>query len=154
MADDLYHDDYYAWTKSQAEALRAREAGENALDYDNLAEELEDLGRSEARACESQVENILTHLLKIAYEGGPTAPHWAVEIMAFRRGLRRNLSPSLSARLPTGLADLYRDVRALMLARYAVEGRPVALPETCPYTWEDVLGRGTEWTPAPHSTDE
>ncbi|CAN5475234.1 DUF29 domain-containing protein [soil metagenome] len=140
MADDLYHDDYYAWTLSQAEALRARKAGENALDYDNLAEELEDLGRSEARACESYVEKILEHLLKIEFGGDPqNVPHWTVEVRAFRRGLRRNLSPSLKPRIVDQLPRLYADVREELIDRYELEGRAVALPETCPYGWSQIV---------------
>jgi hypothetical protein len=51
--DDLYEEDYFAWTRAQAEALRARGRGANALDYDHLAEELDALGNEQLAACES-----------------------------------------------------------------------------------------------------
>lgn len=46
MADDLYDRDFFLWTREQAQALRARQAGANDLDWDRLAEEIEDVGRS------------------------------------------------------------------------------------------------------------
>ena len=75
MADDLYDRDYFAWAQVQAEALRAHRSGENALDYDNLAEEVEDLGGSIRRACISQIANIIEHLLKIELLGGSASLH-------------------------------------------------------------------------------
>jgi hypothetical protein len=49
----LYDEDFYAWTQQQAELLRHGPAAANRLDYDPLAEEIEDLERSElpARRC-------------------------------------------------------------------------------------------------------
>jgi hypothetical protein len=49
MADDLYDRDFYVWTREQAQALRARRAGANDLDWDRLAEEIEDVGSEQAR---------------------------------------------------------------------------------------------------------
>jgi len=149
MADDLYERDYYAWTKAQAAALRARRSGANALDYDNLAEEVETLGRSERRACLSQIDNILTHFLKLAYLGGPDAPHWKVEIAAFRKDLRRDLTPSLRASLPADLPSVYADARDILARELALRDVTLEAPADCPYTWEDVLGRGVDWTPEP-----
>jgi hypothetical protein len=155
MADDLYHDDYYAWTLSQAEALRARKAGENSLDYDNLAEELEDLGRSEARACESLTEKIVEHLLKIQFDGDPSnVPHWSVEIRAFRRMLRKNLSTSLEPRMRDRLSSIYADVREGLVDQYGLLGRQIELPETCPYEWEQIVARETNWIPNPLSESD
>ena len=48
---DLYGDDIVLWCEQQADALRRRAA--DHLDWDNLAEEIEDLGRSELRTVES-----------------------------------------------------------------------------------------------------
>jgi hypothetical protein len=148
MADDLYHADYYAWTLAQAEALRARKAGENALDYDNLAEEIEDLGRSEARACESLTANIIEHLLKIQFDGDPAnVPHWSVEVRAFRRALRKNLSTSLEPRMREQLVSIYADVREGVVDRYGLLGRAIQLPEACPYAWEQIVARDSNWLP-------
>ncbi|HEY3623009.1 MAG TPA: DUF29 family protein [Roseiarcus sp.] len=61
-----YDTDLYQWTIEQADALRRR-AG-NELDYDNLAEEIESVGRSERREIRSRLENLLIHLLKWHYQ--------------------------------------------------------------------------------------
>ena len=61
-----YDIDFYAWTQEQAAVLRAKES--KTLDWDNLAEEIESLGRSERLAIESHLQNLLTHLLKWRYD--------------------------------------------------------------------------------------
>ena len=57
-----YDTDLYQWTIEQADALRRRAV--NELDYDNLAEEIEGVGRSERREIRSRLEILLIHLLK------------------------------------------------------------------------------------------
>ena len=47
----LYDEDFYAWTQEQAELLRRGGAGANGLDIELIAEEIEDLGKSELHAC-------------------------------------------------------------------------------------------------------
>ena len=78
---ELYDEDFYAWTQQQAQALRTHFQGDNRLDVEHLAEEVEDLGKSELHAVESFVENVIERLLKIDYSG------W-VEGRKTRRGKR------------------------------------------------------------------
>ena len=52
---ELYDEDFYAWTQAQAKALRTHFRGDNRLDVEHLAEEIEDLGSSELQAVESFV---------------------------------------------------------------------------------------------------
>jgi DNA-binding PucR family transcriptional regulator len=63
----LYDKDFYAWTRAQADALRrlASERWNGPLDLEHLAEEVEDLGRSELSTVRSQLERVLEHLLKL-----------------------------------------------------------------------------------------
>ena len=71
MADTttLYDEDFVAWSKQQAEALRAAaRAGANLpLDWENLAEEIESLGRSQRHTLHSQIYRIIRHLLKLQH---------------------------------------------------------------------------------------
>src|ERR1700733_13723317 len=71
----LYNEDLLAWSKQQAEALRsAAQGGSNqALDWENLAEEIEDLGASQKSSLHSQLRRIIKHLLKLENSpaGGP-----------------------------------------------------------------------------------
>jgi hypothetical protein len=149
MADDIYTRDLVAWAEAQGDALRRRSA--NELDWDNVAEEIETLGRSETRAVESQVINILAHFLKIEFSGASEPlNHWRGEIGAFRIDLDRDLTPTLAARMPARLDELYAyAVRALRNEHLKLDEAAPAYPATCPYTWDDVRGRGAEWTPDP-----
>ena len=61
-----YADDFYAWTQHQAMVLRTMAVADNRFDRDNLAEEIEALGRSERDAVRSQIRRIIGHLLKLA----------------------------------------------------------------------------------------
>jgi hypothetical protein len=65
----LYDEDFFAWTKEQAEVLRsaARGGSNRKLDWENLAEEIESLGKSDRRELGSQIRRIIQHLLKLQY---------------------------------------------------------------------------------------
>ena len=65
--DNLYERDFTAWAEAQVEALRKRSA--NEIDWENVAEEIESVGRSDTRAFNSLVEHILAHMLKIEFSG-------------------------------------------------------------------------------------
>ena len=62
MTTPDYDTDFYAWTQAQAEAIRA--GTWDAVDRAHLAEEVEDVGKSERRALVSHLRVLLTHLLK------------------------------------------------------------------------------------------
>jgi hypothetical protein len=61
----LYDRDFFLWTQEQAAALRAVRKSNLPLDWDNLAEEIESLGKSDRRQLKSQIRRILRHLLKL-----------------------------------------------------------------------------------------
>ncbi|HTT81498.1 MAG TPA: DUF29 family protein [Stellaceae bacterium] len=50
-----YDDDFYAWTQYQAEVLRGLPTSDNRYDREHVAEEIEDLGKSELHTVESQI---------------------------------------------------------------------------------------------------
>src|SRR2546428_80611 len=62
----LYHTDFYLWTQDQAALLR--EGKVQALDLDNLAEEIESLGKSQRHELEHRLDGLLMHLLKWRYQ--------------------------------------------------------------------------------------
>jgi hypothetical protein len=93
---ELYDEDFYAWTQAQAKALRTHFRGDNRLDVEHLAEEVEDLGSSELQAIESFVEQIIAQLLKLDYSGQDAPrPHWRAEVLNFRRSAGRKISPTI-----------------------------------------------------------
>ena len=132
---DLYEADLYAWTKAQADALRRRAA--NEVDWDNLAEEIESLGRSEKREVASRLEVLLIHLLKWTYQPQWQCPSWRASIRDARDELERVLedNPSLRGLPAERLAKAYARARVKALEETGL----YRLPEACPWTIEQVL---------------
>jgi hypothetical protein len=150
VINTLYDDDFYAWTQQQAAVLRGLPATSNQLDAGLVAEEIEDLGRSEVRAAQSLCEHIIEHFLKLEYSGlTEPADHWRDEIVEWRLQLDKTLTRSIIAKLD--LPDRYR--AALRLVRRqerAVPGLMARLPTECPYSLDQIISTGDEdWFPAP-----
>ena len=111
--DDLYERDFYEWTKAQAEALRAhartKEArASNAIDWEHVAGEIEDLGNSDYFAVRSFTTRIIEHLFKLAWSQfeNPRAG-WQAEILRFRGELAGRLSKTLRKRLEGDVEALH-----------------------------------------------
>lgn len=107
---DLYERDFYAWTQDQAARLRALAGRDAGLDAENIAEEIESLGRSDRRAASSLIGNIIETLLKMRFH--PAQEHRAhrrSEVRTFRNNLERILkdSPSLRARRHEIAAEMW-----------------------------------------------
>lgn len=144
---EQYDTDYYAWTQDQAARLRAL-AGDNRIDAVHLAEEIEDFGKSELHAIESHVERVLEHFLKIEFSGlQDPVRHWRREIKAFRNRLRKRLTASLKRSLIEEFADCYRQACLDASKNLNDEAFDQRLPNTCPYTLDQVLD--PDWFPEP-----
>jgi hypothetical protein len=138
----LYEDDYLLWLEKNIQLLASRQLKD--LDYENLIEELEALGRSERKAAESLVKQLLIHLLLYEYwtnERLRNSDRWQVEIATFRDQLRDELkSKTIYNHVVEQLEPLYK--RAVKLAALK---SGVKLPIACPYTIEQILDE--EWLP-------
>lgn len=151
MADgSLYDDDFYAWTQEQAKLLRRGSAAANRLDFDLIAEEIEDLGKSELHTVQSLCEHIIEHLLKLEYTGlDEPAHHWRQEITEWRIQVEKKETRSIIAKLD--LPARYR--MAVRMLRYFEDDAPGLLsrvPAECPYTLDQIIGVGGEdWFPPP-----
>ena len=148
--ESLYEQDFYAWTQQQAELLRRLPAIGNEIDLEHIAEEIEDLGRSDLRAARSLCQHIIEHFLKLEYSGlDEPADHWRDEIVEWRLELEQILTRSIEAKL--NLPSLYKT--ALRLVRRLerdVPGLMSRIPAECPYTLEQIVGAGGEdWFPPP-----
>jgi hypothetical protein len=131
-----YESDLYEWTKAQADALRRRAS--NELDWDNLAEEIETLGRSERREIQSRLKNLLLHLLKWRYQPERQCGSWRGSIAEAREELEAVLSdnPSLRSSLPAEyLSRAYASARAKALDETGL----LRLPNDCPWTIDEIL---------------
>jgi hypothetical protein len=149
----LYEEDFYAWTQQQAALLRRLPPLGNELDLEHIAEEIEDLGRSDLGAAQSLCEHIIEHLLKLEYSGlEDPADHWRDEIVEWRLQLEKILTRSIVTKLD--LPGCHRT--ALRLVRRLerdVPGLISCLPTECPYTFEQIAGAsGEDWFPSSHVT--
>ena len=132
-----YDTDFYAWAQAQAAALRAKDWA--ALDREHLAEEVEELRKTERRGVHSQLRLILTHLLKWVAQPDKRTESWRSTIANGRVLVQEALEdiPSLARELPALHTSAYSRAR-----RDAAKdtGIPLAtFPEPCPWTAEQVL---------------
>jgi hypothetical protein len=148
--EQLYEADFYAWTQAQAKELRrfARTRPNLPLDLAHLAEEIQDLGKSEYEAAFSLVQRILEHLLLIEHSPATEQRlHWADEIDEFRDQLERKLSPTIRRRLKRESAEAFARARRRVqrkMERHGEARAAAALPPDSPYTLEQLLG---DWLP-------
>ena len=137
---DLYDENILRWSERQADLLRRLAAGEpvnEQVDWENVVEEVESVGRDELRRTESLLSQALRCRLKImAWPNSPEVPHWQEEVTLFQMDAARAFQESMRQRLD--LALLYR--RARHRFPQQIDGQPpLPLPETCPLTLDELL---------------
>lgn len=135
-SDELYDRDFYSWTQRQAELLRSGRL--DAIDIENILEEIETLGRSERSALQSAYRLIAMHLLKMKFQPEKYARSWYVTVMRERVNAARILSenpglkPMRAALFAGSYADACKDAAAETgLARKT-------FPESPPFTLDEV----------------
>ena len=133
----LYDTDYLIWIKTTVEKLRVHDYSN--IDWENLIEEIEDMGRSERRSLESNLIVVLTHLLKWQYQPELRSSSWKGSIVEHRRRIRKALkeSPSLKPYLEEVFAECYLD--AVEQASAETELPVETFPQLCPYTSAEIL---------------
>jgi uncharacterized protein DUF29 len=132
---DLYGDDILLWSEQQADALRRRAA--NEIDWENVAEEIEAVGRSERNAVESHLVQALLHDLKAeAWPLSRDVPHWRSEAQGHRDDARRHYAPSMAQRI--NVTKLYREALR-RLPEKADDVAPLPVPQVCPVTLAELL---------------
>ena len=139
--DDLYETDFYVWAKTQAEALRARGRGANALDYDRLAEEVEDLGKSEYREARSYVARIIELLFKLAWSRS-AAPRngWRAEIIRFRLALEAVLTPTIRRKVEAEVERLHKSSAEACALQFAEAEPHAACDAALRWSMAQILG--------------
>jgi hypothetical protein len=144
-----YADDFYLWSQEQAALLRdlPRAASDlpNALDIENIAEEIESVGRSELGKVESYLIQIMIHLLKLASLGDDAEPasHWRREIFNFQAIWPSHYVPSMRQNID--LATIWRrSTRTAERTLASFGDRLLPLPERSPLDLDDLLGESIE----------
>ena len=153
----LYERDFYAWTVDQSARRRGMKPSEqltnheDPLDFVNLAEDIEDLGRSQRRRVERSLINIAVYLLKLQFSRA-TEPrrHWPAEIRIWRADVISELADSPSIRPKLDIDRIWQRASHDAAVRFQEAGEVVELPDGCPYTLDQLLDPG--FFPADPST--
>ncbi|MBV9825650.1 MAG: DUF29 domain-containing protein, partial [Alphaproteobacteria bacterium] len=127
------------------------QTSDNRFDREHLAEEVEDLGKSERNAVRSQVRRILLHFLKLAYSPA-TDPRrdWMDSIDEARTEIADKMTASLRRDIDEIMPQLYASIRkraARDLERYNEPNAAGVIPSQSPYTLDQILAE--DWYPAP-----
>jgi len=137
MSNSLYERDFYAWANEQAALLRTGRLAE--ADLENIAEEIESMGRSEKRELVNRLAVLLLHLLKWRYQPAFRSTSWRLTIKQQRYRLADHLAdnPSLKSKLSDAMRDAYR------LARVDAERETgmaeQTFPPSCPFTFDQAI---------------
>jgi hypothetical protein len=148
----LYDDDIVTWAEQQAAALRelaARPELSNAVDWNNIIEEIECLGRSEWRGVESQLTNALAHILKgFCDPSSPSRAPWAIETGNFLQEARKDFRNSMRRKFDMDevwSAAFERASRELLTYKRRI---PPGIPEGCPFTLDEILSDSFDYETA------
>ena len=135
-----YDSDFHLWSQTQAAAIREGKFAE--IDLENVAEEIESLGRSDRREIRSRLEVVLIHLLKWQFQPEKRKNGWKASIYESRRKIKMLVgeSPSLRSFPEQVLAEEY--VSAVHQASTETGLSTKRFPVECPYTIADVLALG------------
>jgi hypothetical protein len=133
----LYDEDFYAWSRQQADLLRAGRLGQ--ADIERIAEEIESMGRAEKRELVGRLTVLLLHLLKWRHQPEKRGASWEASIRVQRNRLADHLedNPSLKSMLPKAMASAYRDAVLEAVAETALAAS--VFPESCPWSWDEAM---------------
>jgi hypothetical protein len=152
-AGSLYDRDFVLWTEEQSALLRSGQGSNLPLDWQNLAEEIESLGKSDRRALTSHITRILRHLLKLAASPATTPrAGWQESIEEARGEIEILLadSPSLRREVDEVIRKHSPVAAKRAAADLARQGEPMEKVwvrlERGGFTAEEVLG---DWFPEP-----
>lgn len=139
----LYDADFFTWTQEQAEVLRraSPDTAPPMIDTAHIAEEIEDLGKSELHRVMSLLVLVLQHLIKLhVAPASRDAAHWYQETSNFQASARRSFSPGMRQLIDVeeAWADAWHGVRRFLDDIGIDEDRS---GEPCPLTLEELLAK-------------
>jgi len=138
-----YKNDIVAWAKEQAFLLRSGKL--SILDIEHIAEEIEDVGKSEQRELASRMAVLLAHLLKWQYQPERQSGSWQRTIKEQRKAVLRRLKNTPSLRVSINdtewLEDAWGDAVSIAIHETGMD----SFPEACPWTIANILSE--DWLP-------
>jgi Domain of unknown function DUF29 len=133
----LYDIDFVRWSEQMGRLIRDRNYDQ--VDWENVIEEIESLGKSDRRELKSRLEVLLMHMLKWQYQPSMRTGSWTGTINEQRDRIEDLLeeSPSLKSLVLEYLPDSYRRARRNAIAETGLQAHN--FPIECPYTIAQVL---------------
>lgn len=136
MSPGNYDRDFYAWANEQAALLRAGEF--SRADVENIAEEIESMGRTEKRELVSRLTVLLSPLLKWGFQPNKRSNAWRNSIATSRDQLLEHLddNPSLKTKLPDAIAAAFRYARRAAADETGLDDSVFAVG--CPWSFDQM----------------
>jgi Domain of unknown function DUF29 len=132
---ELHESDFNLWVEEIKTKIQRRDIDD--MDWDNLLDEIEDMGASQKRALDSYLQRLIEHVLKLQYweaERDRCRQGWMVEVSNFRSRINRILkkNPSLKNYVANEYEDIYQD--AITAMRFQFQ-----LPDDCLISLEAIM---------------
>ncbi len=140
LMNTCYESDFYLWTQQQAGLLRQGQFNRIDLDAENIAEEIESMGKRDRRSISSYIQNVLLHLLKWRYQPERRGTSWRLSIENARYQILNLLdeSPSLKREMSVFATKEYQQASRNAAGE---TGLPLTtFPDQCPFTVEQITG--------------
>jgi len=133
----LYETDFYGWIQNQAGVLRAGNLAN--LDYDNLIEEIESMGKSLQRELISRLEVLFSHLLKWQFQPKLKGASWELTIGEQREKIVDLISdnPSLKSKIGDCVERGYKYGKRAAMKETGIDQS--TFPTHCPWTFEQAM---------------
>ena len=137
MTSTLYETDFYAWANEQAALLRSGKL--SLADIENIAEEIESMGKSEKRELVSRLTVLILHLLKWQFQPNLRGNSWRLSVANSRDQLSDHLSdnPSLKAKLSEAIETAYRYARRDAARETGMDVD--TFPASCPWSFDQMM---------------
>lgn len=137
-----YKTDFYGWARMEAKLLRERKL--NELDFDNLIEEIEDMGASKENQLTNRVTVLIAHLLKWQFQPDrsiKSGRSWFSTIGEQRDRIidliAENQSLASNQKQPECLKKYYECAKKQFQTETKINSK--ILPAQCPYTFEQLM---------------
>lgn len=132
---ELHESDFNLWVEEIKTKIQRRDIED--MDWDNLLDEIDDMGASQKRALDSYMQRLIEHILKLKYwesERDRCRQGWMAEVANFRGRINRILkkNPSLKNYIANEYDDIYQD--AITTIKFQFN-----LPDNCLLSLQEVM---------------
>jgi Domain of unknown function DUF29 len=134
-----YEQDVVAWANEQAALLRAGKL--SAIDIEHIAEEIEDVGKSEQRELASRMAVLLAHLLKWQLQPGRRGSSWQRTIREQRKAIALRIKKTPSLRTSLADSDWIDETWADAVSKAVEETGLDTFPDACTWSVETIISQ-------------